>query len=86
MTLKKGYLLQWCRSVGTPIAGYLKFFTEPQLFTETKKAILKSVHRLLIKLHTRVVMNGTIGSTLVPRALDMGSLNYFEAFEMFIAI
>jgi len=37
VTLKKGYLLQWCRSVGTPIAGYLKIFTEPQLFTETKK-------------------------------------------------
>ena len=31
-------------------------------------------------------MNGTIGSTLVPRALDMESLNYFEAFEMFIAL
>ncbi len=28
VTLKKGYLLQWCRSVGT---GYLNFFTEPQL-------------------------------------------------------
>jgi len=31
-------------------------------------------------------MESTIGSTLVPRALDMVSLNYFEAFEMFIAI
>jgi len=27
-----------------------------------------------------------MGSTLGPRALDVGSLNYFEAFEMFIAI
>ena len=83
MTLKKGYLLQWYRSVGKPIAGYLNFFTEPQLFTETN---LKYVQRLLIKLHTRVVMNSTIGSTLGPGALDMGSLHYFEAFEMFIAI
>ncbi len=31
-------------------------------------------------------MNSTIGSTLEPMALDVGSLNYFEAFEMFIAI
>jgi len=31
-------------------------------------------------------MESTIGFTLVPGALDMGSLNYFEAFEMFIAI
>jgi hypothetical protein len=31
-------------------------------------------------------MNSTIGSTQGPRALDVGSLNYFEAFEMFIAI
>jgi len=31
-------------------------------------------------------MNSTIGSTLGPRAMDVGSLNYFEAFEMLIAI
>jgi len=31
-------------------------------------------------------MNSKIGCTLGPRALDVGSLNYFEAFEMFIAI
>ncbi len=37
-------------------------------------------------MHTLVVMNSTIGSTLEPRALGVGSLNYFEAFEMFIAI
>jgi len=37
--IKKGYLLQWYISVGNPIAGYLNFFTEPQLFTETKKQI-----------------------------------------------
>jgi len=73
--------LQWYRSVGKPIA--VKIFTEPKLCTETN---LKSVHSLLIKLHTRVVINSTIGSTLGPRALDVGSLNYFEAFEMFIAI
>ena len=41
---------------------------------------------MLIKLHTRVVMNSTIGFTLGPRALDVGSLNYFEAFDMFTAI
>ena len=63
--------------MGKPIA--VKIVTEPQLCTETN---LKSVHRLLIKLHTRVVMNSTIGSTLGPRALDVGSLNYFEAFEI----
>jgi len=40
----------------------------------------------MIKLHTWVVMNSTIGSTLEPRALDVGSLDYFEAFEIFIAI
>jgi len=34
VTLKKGYLQQWCRSVGMPIA---EIFTELQLFTETKK-------------------------------------------------
>jgi len=31
-------------------------------------------------------MNSTMGSILGPRALDVGSLNYFEAFEMLIAI
>jgi len=31
-------------------------------------------------------MNSKIGSTLGPRALDVGSLNYFEAFEIFIDI
>jgi hypothetical protein len=31
-------------------------------------------------------MNSTIASTLGPRALDVGSLNYFEAFEIFLDI
>jgi len=31
-------------------------------------------------------MNKTIGSTLGPRALNMGSLNYFEPIEMLMAI
>ncbi len=39
VTIKKRYLLQWYISVGNPTAGYLKFFTEPQLFTEKKKQI-----------------------------------------------
>jgi len=39
VTIDKRYLLQWYISLGNPIAGYLKFFTEPQLFTETKKQI-----------------------------------------------
>jgi len=59
------------------------FLLNLNFFTETN---LKSVHRLLIKLHTWVVMNSTIGSTLEPWALDVGSLNYFKAFELFIAI
>jgi len=85
VTLKKEYLLKWYRSVGKPIAGYLNFFLNLN-FYRRKETNLKYVHRLLIKLHTRVVMNSTIGSTLRPRALDVGSLNYFEAFEMFIDI
>ena len=31
-------------------------------------------------------MNSSIWSTLGPRALDVGSLNHFEAIEMLIAI
>jgi len=31
-------------------------------------------------------MNRTIGSTLGPRALNMGSFNYFELIEMLMAI
>jgi len=31
-------------------------------------------------------MNSTMGSTLRPRALDVRSLNYFEAFELLIVI
>jgi len=31
-------------------------------------------------------MNSTISSTLGPKAFDVGSLNYLEAFELLIAI
>jgi len=31
-------------------------------------------------------MNSSIGSNIGPRALDVGSLYYFEAFEMIITI
>jgi len=51
-------------------------------FYRNKETNLKYVHILLIKLHTKVVMNSSIGYTLGPRALDVGSLYYFEAFEI----
>ncbi len=74
VTLKKGtYLLIWYISVGNQLLAVQFFFTEAQLFTETK------IHSKLIKLHT-------IGSTLGPWALDVGSYNYFEPIEILMAI
>ena len=37
--LKRGTYCNGIEVEGKPITGYLNFFTEPQLFTETKKQI-----------------------------------------------
>jgi hypothetical protein len=69
-----------------PIAEYLNFFTEASTFYRNKETNLKSVHTLQIKLQTSVIMNSTVGSTLGPGALDVGSLNYFEAIKLVTAL
>jgi len=70
-----------------------KFLSPLQKVPKTNIWALKGVclywfiySKWIINLYIRVVINYPIGSTLGPRASDMGSLNYFEAIEILKAI
>jgi len=71
--------------VGRPIADNLNFLLKLN-FLQKQRNKFKICSCVADKIEYRVVMNSSIGSTLRLRALDVGSLNYFEAMEILIVI